>query len=361
MEQIIRDFRSNIVQIFTPYGSGSGFVVRDNNYIVTNSHVVERCADVAVKWRGHSKTKSRVLFRDTLYDIALLDMPLGFEGRGGEISTDPVNTGQRIVAIGHPRGLSYTATQGIISKEERVYAGKKYIQIDAAINPGNSGGPLLNQHGEVIGINTFIFTESESLAFAVPSARLESAFADYSPHQGVPSIRCTSCEFVVNNETIQSGYCPNCGNKVDVSLIEPPPYVPSGVSATLESIISAMNKDVFLARDSAIQWTLEQGSAIIRIFYDEKSLFVFCDAVLCKLPKTNLGPLYEFLLRENTKLNGCSFSIYQSDILLGMIIHADDLKEKIATVQLLNLLEKADEYDDILMNDFLCQVLEKDE
>jgi serine protease Do len=360
MEHIIQNFRKNIVQIFTPYGSGSGFVVEGRPYLVTNSHVVERCNEIAVKWQGHPKTRTRVLFRDTLYDIALLEMPQNFNNPGGEISASPVATGQKIVAIGHPRGLTYTATQGIISKEERIYNGKKYIQIDAAINPGNSGGPLLNDKGEVIGINTFIFTESESLAFAVPSIKLESAFEDYSPHHGKTSIRCTSCENVINDDNFESGYCSICGNKVDKKLLEPEEYQPAGISKTLESIISASGKDVFLSRDSSFQWTIEQGSAIIRIIHDEKSSFVFCDATLCKIPKTNLSALYEFLLRENCRLNGNSFSINNSDVILGMVIHTGDLSEESASKQIKNLFDFADKYDDILMSEYGCQPLERE-
>jgi serine protease Do len=360
MESIIQKFKDNILQIFTPYGSGSGFTVEGSPYVVTNSHVVDGCDEVAVKWAGHPKSRSRVLFRDTMYDIALLELPQDFPAPGGQISLHPVSTGQRIIAIGHPRGLAYTATQGIISKEERIYNGKKYIQIDAAINPGNSGGPLLNEHGQVIGINTFIFTESESLAFAVPSARLESAFRDYEPHLGTPSVRCTSCENVINHLNIESGYCPVCGTKTDKKLLEPDEYKPSGVANVIEAIISQTGKDVFLARDSSFQWTIEHGSAVIRIFHDDKGFFIYFDAALCKIPKSNHNKLYEFLLRENTVLNGISFSIFKSDLVLGFVTHSDDLKEETATEQIKHLMEFADKYDDILMNEFTCPPLDRE-
>lgn len=360
MEHIIQNFRENIVQVFTPYGSGSGFTVEGRPYIVTNSHVVDSCGEVAVKWAGHPKIRSRVLFRDTMYDIALLELPGEFSARGGQLSDAPVVTGQRIIAIGHPRGLAYTATQGIVSKEERVYNGKKYIQIDAAINPGNSGGPLLNDKGQVIGINTFIFTESESLAFAVPSNRLESAFNDYEPHRDTPSIRCTSCENVIHEGNFEAGYCSICGNKVDRKLLEPEEYKPAGSSDIIESIIAKTGKDVFLARDSSYQWTLEQGSAIIRIINDERNRFIFCDASLCKIPKSELGRLYEFLLRENTVLQGLSFSIFNTDIVLGFVVHADDLVDEVASAQMKLLMEQADHYDDVLMNDFGCQPLDRE-
>lgn len=360
MENIIQNFRENIVQVFTPYGGGSGFVIEGRPYIVTNSHVVENCLDVAVRWTGHEKTRSRVLFRDTLYDIALLEIPVDFSAKGGVISTGPVETGQKIVAIGHPRGLAYSATQGIISKEERIYNGKKFIQIDAAINPGNSGGPLLNAQGSVIGINTFILTESESLAFAVPSSRLEAAFTDYEPYSGNPSIRCTSCENVIHAGNFEGNYCSVCGNKVDMRLLQPEEYKPSGISKTIENILEKTKKDVFLARDSAFQWTVEQGSAIIRIIYDDRGYFIYFDATLCKIPKVNLNRLYEFLLRENISLNGNSFNIYNSNIVLGFVVHSDDLKEETAARQLGDLLFQSDKYDDILKTEYECQSVDRE-
>jgi len=360
MEEIIQKFRPNIVQIFTPYGSGSGFAIEGRPFIVTNSHVVEGCSEVAVKWAGHSKAKSKVLFRDTLYDIALVEIPEGFLASGGVLNTGAVATGQRIVAIGHPRGLAYTATQGIISKEERIYNGKKYIQIDAAINPGNSGGPLLNDKGHVIGINTFIFTESESLAFAVPSQKLESAFNDYLPDSGKTSIRCISCENVIHSGNLQSDYCSICGSKVDRKLLEPDIYQPKGISQLIENVIQNAGRDIFLARESAFQWTLEQGTALIKIIYDERAYFVFFDAMLCKIPKSNLNVFYEYLLKENSKLKGISFSIYNSDVVIGFVSHCDDLNESVALDQLNKLLELADYYDDILLNTYDCPPLERE-
>jgi serine protease Do len=315
---------------------------------------------VAIRWAGHEKTRSRVLFRDTLYDIALLEIPVDFSAKGGVISTGPVETGQKIVAIGHPRGLAYTATQGIISKEERIYNGKKYIQIDAAINPGNSGGPLLNGKGQVIGINTFILTESESLAFAVPSSRLEAAFTDYDPFRGKSSMRCISCENVIHDGNIEGGYCSVCGSKVDKKLLEPDEYKASGISRTIENILEKINRDVFLARDSAVQWTVEQGTAIIKILYDERGYFIYFDATLCKIPKLNLNKLYEFLLRENSVLKGNSFSIYNSNIVLGFVVHAEDLKEETAAGQLGELLLQADKYDDILKTEYECPPVERE-
>jgi len=169
METIIKNFKNYVVQISTPYGNGSGFFLKDIPFIITNCHVIDLCSEVTVKKSGSEKMKTSVLFTDKLNDIALLANP--FENVSEAVlSETPATAGSRILAIGHPLGLSYTATQGIVSKEDRIYNGLKYIQIDAAINPGNSGGPLVNYQGQVIGINSAKNQEAgfEGMGFAIP-------------------------------------------------------------------------------------------------------------------------------------------------------------------------------------------------
>ena len=108
--------------------------------------------------------------------------------------------GDRVLAIGHPYGLNYTATQGVISKVDRIREGLKFIQIDAAINPGNSGGPLVNSEGQVIGVNSFIIRGGDNLGFALPVNYLERSVVYFiMPIRGQASTRCFSCSFFGNS------------------------------------------------------------------------------------------------------------------------------------------------------------------
>ena len=157
MEEVIKKYKEVIVQIHTPQGSGSGFIVKDKNLIVTNRHVIQGNNEVVVRGESFKKTLANVVYSDALNDIAFLRVPDGYEESGHiAISNAAVNAGEQIIAIGHPLGLRFTATQGIVSKSERKFNNVDYIQVDAAINPGNSGGPLINVAGEVVGVNTFI-------------------------------------------------------------------------------------------------------------------------------------------------------------------------------------------------------------
>ena len=160
-------------------GQGSGFVFAtrgDNAYILTNSHVVEDAARIRVKLHDGREYDAAVQGTDPRSDVAVLKL----EARGlaplkwGDSAR--LEVGEWVVAMGNPFGLSHTLTTGVVSAKGRTSLGindyEDFIQTDAAINPGNSGGPLLNLDGEVVGMNTAIFSRSGSHAgvgFAIPS------------------------------------------------------------------------------------------------------------------------------------------------------------------------------------------------
>src|SRR5687767_3577342 len=155
--QIIDLYRQCIIQIATQNSTGTGFYVKEFDLIVTNEHVVGKNAEVTIAGRFFERRLARVWYTDKKHDLAFLQPPEGTqlpEVRLGQYEN--VKDGEVVVAIGHPYGLNYTATQGVISKADRIREGIKYIQIDAAINPGNSGGPLVSKSGEIIGVNSFI-------------------------------------------------------------------------------------------------------------------------------------------------------------------------------------------------------------
>lgn len=160
-------------------GLGAGFVIHPSGLIVTNAHVVERAQRIKVTLedQGFSHTlEARILGTDSETDLALLkvdtDHPLPVLPLG---DSDEVEIADWVVAIGNPFGLSQTVTVGIVSHKGRTDVtpqGRQgyfdFIQTDASINPGNSGGPLLNLHGEVVGINNAVNASGQGIGFAVP-------------------------------------------------------------------------------------------------------------------------------------------------------------------------------------------------
>ena len=160
-------------------GAGSGFVIDSRGYILTNFHVVQDAQSIEVTLGDQSRYPAKFVGADQRNDVALIKI----DPRGRKLTTLPLGdssglqVGQRVLAIGNPFGFQSTLTTGVVSALSRtVQTGQttfidEAVQTDAAINQGNSGGPLLNTHGEVIGINTAIYTPSGTTAgigFAIP-------------------------------------------------------------------------------------------------------------------------------------------------------------------------------------------------
>lgn len=158
-------------------GVGTGVIVDSNGYILTNSHVVAdgKAVEVNVLFNDGSTTKGKVLWNDDKLDLAIVKVDKQGLEPAELADSDKVRVGDIAVAIGNPLGLEFqkSVTQGIISGLDRTVQTEQstitgLIQTDASINPGNSGGPLLNQDGQVIGINTAKANQAEGLGFAIP-------------------------------------------------------------------------------------------------------------------------------------------------------------------------------------------------
>ncbi len=177
-------------QVYPQEGTGSGFVVKPDGLILTNNHVVSGTQQLTVTLVGDKKQyKARVLGTDPRNDLALVkiqaDHALPFLKLG---DSDGLQVGQKVLAIGNPFGFGGTLTTGIVSSLGRTLQPQEgrrledMIQTDAAINPGNSGGPLLNSHGEVIGINTMIAQngadQNTGIGFAIPVNTAKAVLSD---------------------------------------------------------------------------------------------------------------------------------------------------------------------------------------
>ncbi len=157
------------------FSLGSGFIINQQGYILTNAHVIHNATDINVVLSGGKQQYSaKIIGADRLTDTALLKIePDSFLKILPLADSDTLKTGEMVLAMGNPLGLRHSLTSGIISSKERVYPELNdklvdFIQTDAAINPGNSGGPLLNLHGEVVGINTALVSQAQSISFAIP-------------------------------------------------------------------------------------------------------------------------------------------------------------------------------------------------
>lgn len=360
-QQIIELYRPAIIQIATQGSTGTGFYLKEFDLIVSNEHVVAKNAEVTIAGRFFERRLARVWYTDKKHDLAFLQPPEGVQLPEVKLGAyEQTKDGEVVVAIGHPYGLNYTATQGVISKVDRIRDGIKYIQIDAAINPGNSGGPLVNKQGEIIGVNSFIIRGGDNLGFALPSSYLREALELYLPHRGEPSARCHSCDTLVLPSNIDSEkYCPFCGTEVKLPQMPEKEMKPVGVPKTVEEILKELGKDVKLARDGHNNWTVKEGAAKIKINYNPENYFVAGDAYLCRLPSdtSQIRPLYQFLLQENYKMDSLVLSCVKQSIVLSCIMYDLDMTKEAGVEMFRDLFQKADYYDQLLEKDFGCREL----
>lgn len=157
---------------FRQKGLGSGFVISEDGYVVTNNHVVEKADDIEVIFEDGEKYRAEIIGKDPKTDLALIKIEPKNKLPAVEFgNSDKLRIGDWVIAIGNPFGLGNTVTAGIVSAEGRVLGMGSYddfIQTDAPINPGNSGGPLFNLEGEVVGVNTAIVSGGQGIGFAIP-------------------------------------------------------------------------------------------------------------------------------------------------------------------------------------------------
>ena len=177
-DRFFRDFFEPHTRQYVQNSLGSGVIIdRSHKYVLTNHHVIVRASKIRVTLSDQQEFEARVVGTDPESDLAILKVETDIElpaipmGR-----SDDLMIGETVIAIGNPFGLSHSVTTGVISALNRSvrtehYVYQHFIQIDAPINPGNSGGPLLSINGELIGINTAIYSGAEGIGFAIPIDR----------------------------------------------------------------------------------------------------------------------------------------------------------------------------------------------
>jgi len=172
----------------TQVGTGSGVIIKEDGYIITNNHVVENADEIEITLHDNRTFTAKVIGTDHSTDLALLKIDVGGLNFIPFANSDEVKVGQWVLAVGNPFNLNSTVTAGIVSAKGRninivkdKYAIESFIQTDAAINPGNSGGALVDMNGELVGINTAIASPTGSYSgygFAIPSNIVKKVIGD---------------------------------------------------------------------------------------------------------------------------------------------------------------------------------------
>jgi len=355
---VLETYIENIIQVMTPYGSGTGFIIGD--LIITNAHVCSGLREVVIKAKHFPRSIAKVIYDDQYYDLAFIKYEFKEPKNPLKLATEDVENGDTTIAIGHPYGLNYTATEGIVSRAARLMGDLEYIQIDAAINPGNSGGPLLNVSGEVTGVNTFIIQNANNLGFALPIRYLKDALVSFKKLGSENVIKCPSCKNLILEKDIVDDYCPKCGVKLEIAKLRRKGYRPIGPTKLIEDILESLHINVTLARRSQDSWRIDKGSSRININYYESGIIIG-DAKLCGIPKENIENIYDFLLEKNNTLSYLQFSINENSIYLSYIVIDSSLTQKEGRIAIEKLIKDANKYDTLLINKYGALKQQKDE
>ena len=264
---ILQENRDSVVYItvskvtHTPFGddvsqvSGSGFVISDRGFIVTNNHVVSDGSNITVVFRDGEEMLATLRGADPLNDVAVIKINPKSGLNPVEIGdSDSIKQGEVVLAIGSPFRLQNTVTLGIISGlnrslvSERGYRIENVVQTDAAINPGNSGGPLLDLEGKVIGINTAIISQSggsEGIGFAIPINKAGKIYNEIietgkvaRPWMGITGVDVTKNLAAMWNLTVDSGV-------IIIDFMDPSPAKEAGMRET----VSQLGEEDFVVGD----------------------------------------------------------------------------------------------------------------
>lgn len=352
MEEILARYKKIVIQIVTPYSTGTGFYISKYDVIVTNEHVIRDTQSVVIEGVQVGRKTARVVFLDEKNDLAFLKIDDAMEIQPIDIAiSNRLLIGDNVYAIGHPFGLNYATTKGIISNLSYKLGHTNYIQHDAALNPGNSGGPLVSTDGEVVGVNTFIYRNGLCIGLALPINHLFESLEAYSKSGYTKAIKCSICSNVIEDKIQNSIYCQNCGSKQNF-ISSAKDYQATGISKKIEGILEDLGYDLLLSRRGLNNWAIREGSAKLDISYQQKTGLIIADAYLANLPKSNIGLIYNYLLKQNYYNQGISFSVKGTDIMLSTLIYDQYLNKKSALKLIKKLLKSADHYDNILVEKF---------
>ncbi len=179
VKELVHRFGEAVISVETPSGKGSGFILNDDGYAITNHHVIDGETRISAILYQNTPTglarrridNVEIVALNPFIDLALVKLPPQKDLKLGHVflgNLDDLNAGDGVFAVGNPLGLERSVSQGIVSTRNRNFEGLVYLQTDAAINPGNSGGPLFNLRGEVVGVTNMKATQGDNLGFAIP-------------------------------------------------------------------------------------------------------------------------------------------------------------------------------------------------
>ncbi len=360
----LETIKPSVVGILTGSGAGTGWLAAYTGLIVTNVHVVGYARQVKVRFEGYPDQDGRVIYVDTTNDIAFVlaaAVPPGLTPLGMASGLNaPV--GSAVYALGHPLGLDFTLTKGVISATQRELRGVRYLQTDAALNPGNSGGPLLDELGRVIGVDTWVRADGQNLGFAVPSETFVRSVQAYAqvPHAQASTLEpkwlCPDCNAPIE---VQQDRCMACGRGVPFRRGDVVQSAFSGFPQTERLVGRIITRLGFSPNETMVDrgfWRLPQADGEVLLYASEGARTVDFVAPLVSLPKEgDFEAFLRFLLSANDQATGnCKLAIAEDCVTLSLAEPVDFLNPNETATALQRLLSQAARLRGVLAQHFGC-------
>ena len=341
-----------VLQIATPFSSGTGFYLPTEGLVVTNEHLVRDNSTVIVRRPDGERELMPVIYLDPFYDLAFLRPEVAWPEGTTNWATKPAEEGLAVEAIGRWFNDREHQSDGNIIATDFEYQDIKYWLHDAWLDATHSGGPLLNEQGELMGLNLFDSIDGRLRALCLPAEVLQMCLREFDNEPERSATRCFHCQTLNFEMGVESqSHCVSCGKPIQLPGMVPD-YQADGIQATVEEIIQAAGYDPRLTRQGPNLWEINQGSARILVSYHEDSGLVTGDAHLCNLPESHPPELFEFLLEQNYELEQLTFSTWGRDIILSLLIYDRYLSIDTALPRFEHLFERADYYDNVLVDRF---------
>ena len=339
-----------IVQIATPESTGTGFVWPNKNLIICNEHLVRGYNTIVVASIDGKKQLTSLLYSDPLIDLALLFLPdeLSLNIEIEAVTAIPEHQAIPLITGGKLFGDHYCFAQGYTDVITKEY-GVAFVKHTAHLDTTYSGGPVIDKNGRLLGINSFANWEEDKFGLLLPAMEIETAIQEIEKNNFAPTAKCLECRSL-NPLVFEAKKCVVCNTVLGEVSLEKAGN--QGIPQSIENILNDLGHNVQLARVGPYRWDIERGSATISISYFEKNGLIIGDAYLCFLPSYKNTSLLKYLLEQNNYLDGLSFGIKESQIVLSLIMFDRHLHHETALKRINYLCSKADEYDNILVERF---------
>ena len=357
MESSIAARYSAVHKVITFTGSGSGFLIRQPNYFITNYHGVEGHHVVSLEDQDENRYRAQVVLVSPSHDLAVLTA----EGDFSSLAPTPiaeagtVELGDRMTVAGFPFGKPFSVTEGIVSSPRQRVDNRYLIQTDAAVNPGNSGGPMFNANGEVVAVTVSKMVDAENVGYGIPVSDLQKVLATLDSITDKEfHVQCSGCDTPIATE---QEFCTSCGAKLSADAFKETKLSP--LAELVEGIIANMGIDPVTARVGKEFWRFYRGSAQLSMYVYNTRFLIFYSNVNT-LPKKDLGPVLGYLL--SNPVPPYQFSLRENDLVLYYCVHLADLdsphRERISQ-ELTDLAKKADDLDNYLLDTYGCPLPER--